>query len=259
MAATAEAAVADQNSNVPDYCEPFVGYRTWGLIQPGIQLFSGPFDGFAVGWPFDEPLVAKCFCAVKDGGRRYESCCQSPSEHGIARTGGCVVYYPCGIYAWRTADPLIEWSKWMRRLSASYFQRFNGFVVGQVSLWGRVVPHEYGYRAEYAYPKTFGAGFDHDLQPMGTEWMQRLADRYGVPYRRMEEFYGHREAVASGTGGTIRVTHPPKARPAYIPYDSGAIPIGPGVGPLGESWHTFLARYRKDMERMISAWKKLDD
>jgi CheY-like chemotaxis protein len=31
-------------------------------------------------------------------------------------------------------------------------RRFGGLVIGSVALWGQVIEHDYGYRAEHAYP-----------------------------------------------------------------------------------------------------------
>jgi len=57
-------------------------------------------------------------------------------------TGEC----GCGIYAVTTRERALEWAEWAR--SALPFR----VVLGRVSLWGRVLPHTLGYRAERAYP-----------------------------------------------------------------------------------------------------------
>lgn len=51
------------------------------------------------------------------------------------------IKHDCGIYAYKNED-------FIRLNSTS----FGGVVVGKVSLWGYVIEHEMGYRAEYAYP-----------------------------------------------------------------------------------------------------------
>lgn len=45
-------------------------------------------------------------------------------------------------------------------------------VIGKVWLWGRIVEHEYGYRAQYAYPAAI---FDTK------ECCREIAGLYGVP------------------------------------------------------------------------------
>ena len=52
----------------------------------------------------------------------------------------------CGIYAWRTAEQALR-----QRMPTGY----DLFVLGEVALWGHVIEHERGYRAEYAYPYSF--------------------------------------------------------------------------------------------------------
>jgi len=49
----------------------------------------------------------------------------------------------CGIYG----------SKSLEHLPKYGFERSR--IQGQVSLWGTVVEHQYGWRAQYAYPKSF--------------------------------------------------------------------------------------------------------
>jgi hypothetical protein len=49
----------------------------------------------------------------------------------------------CGIYG----------SKDLDRLRRSQYWQFGG-VHGEVNLWGSVVEHERGFRAQFAYPKT---------------------------------------------------------------------------------------------------------
>lgn len=52
------------------------------------------------------------------------------SEHGLT-----------GVYAFKT----------LAELKADVGERApGGYCYGQVKLWGRIVEHEYGYRAEYA-------------------------------------------------------------------------------------------------------------
>ena len=86
-------------------------------------------------------------------GARCEAACelgQSPPcvEHG------------CGIYAFE------------RRLPATHPEVA---VVGLVALWGRVIEHERGYRAAYAYPLALAA----PAHPAGRAHVARVARVYG--------------------------------------------------------------------------------
>lgn len=52
----------------------------------------------------------------------------------------------CGIYAVTTRERAHEWAEWARSALP------HPIVLGRVQLWGRVLPHSAGYRAERAYP-----------------------------------------------------------------------------------------------------------
>lgn len=67
------------------------------------------------------------------------------------------------------------------------FHAYDGdTILGEVGLWGRVIEHEHGFRAEYAYPirlvwraPTTMPGFP---RPVGAlRRLQALADEYGIP------------------------------------------------------------------------------
>ncbi len=51
------------------------------------------------------------------------------------------------------------------------------YVFGEVSLWGRVVVHEHGYRAAFAYPKRL---FVPRLYQGGRDYVNELRRIYGV-------------------------------------------------------------------------------
>jgi hypothetical protein len=55
-------------------------------------------------------------------------------------------------------------------------------VIGKVALWGRVIPAERGYRAQYGYPKRLWLVWE-SLEPLEQPGARRieLAAAYGVP------------------------------------------------------------------------------
>jgi hypothetical protein len=69
----------------------------------------------------------------------------------------------CGIYAMKSEERLITWW-WLYEAAVCY---------GIVRLWGRLIEHEDGYRAEYAYPGELVCA-DRDVA-------MRIEQRYGVP------------------------------------------------------------------------------
>src|SRR6266511_4975191 len=97
-------------------------------------------------------------------------CLRLPRPHTALR-------HTCGIYATRTPDQAREWS--------SHFglDGRHQRVVGRVALWGRVLAHSGGWRAELAYPAAFEVppqlrvGCQYPTQALAF-WLEA---RYGVP------------------------------------------------------------------------------
>ena len=108
------------------YAEAIIGWRLWQVIE------SEPSSYRLAAWSTDRlvwpPLVrAEGHCLL--GGRGHavpDRCCG------------------CGLYAFRTRE-LAEWA-----LAAE--MRPVPRVLGQVSLWGLVVEHRNGWRAQFGYP-----------------------------------------------------------------------------------------------------------
>jgi hypothetical protein len=95
-------------------------------------------------------------------------------------SGGCLgARWPtqphsCGIHAFKERrDAAAFPAMWeARRFSPSSVSR--QCIVGQVSLWGRIVEHERGYRGEVAYP------YELLLSRAQAHFAAPLARRYGV-------------------------------------------------------------------------------
>jgi hypothetical protein len=116
--------------NIPDYISPVVGYRVWQWDAAGLKSLNGEL------WLASQPLSAVCR-ADKNG-----------SIAGLSKTthnSGESPYFncTCGVYAARSIE----------HLHRCGYGKFG--VHGEVYLWGRVVEHERGWRAEFAYPKAF--------------------------------------------------------------------------------------------------------
>jgi hypothetical protein len=74
----------------------------------------------------------------------------------------------CGVYAVTTRERALEWAE-SARASLPY-----RVVLGTVNLWGRVLPHLAGYRAEHAYP------YELELLDDEPELQRTLRARYRV-------------------------------------------------------------------------------
>lgn len=101
----------------PDYISPMVGYRAWQWDTAGLKSLNG------IRW---------------HPGRAFSAECKSRGRHEAPRSE-CT----CGVYASKSFDHLSR---------IGYAQQP---IHGEVCLWGTVVEHEEGWRAQFAYPKKF--------------------------------------------------------------------------------------------------------
>jgi hypothetical protein len=101
---------------IPDYVVPIVGYRVWNWHANELLSLNGE------PWVLGRALAARC----------HKTNHEPPADE-------C----SCGVYA------------------AKSYEQFQGIggdinaLQGEVYLWGKVVEHELGYRAQFAYPKSF--------------------------------------------------------------------------------------------------------
>lgn len=110
-----------------------IGWRSWRVPCFGSELLS--FNGAV--WPVRAPLRAICT--------------NGPTNCTGARCS-------CGLYAWKKREFLT--------VNANEYSS----IEGEVWLWGKVIDCEKGYRAEFAYPKSFINSAD----------ARRIATIYGV-------------------------------------------------------------------------------
>jgi hypothetical protein len=114
---------------VPDYISPVVGYRVWQWDATGLRSLNGEK------WVAHQPLSAVC---------RADACGSIAGLSKATHNPAELPYFSCtcGVYAART----------MEHLRLCGYKKFG--VHGEVYLWGKVVEHERGWRAQFAYPKT---------------------------------------------------------------------------------------------------------
>jgi hypothetical protein len=129
----------------------YVGFRHWH-VEHG-RLFSigrHPLDDV------DCPSGAGAFGRIE---WPVSGLTALPCRDGPAPALDC----SCGVYA--TSDLRDPGAAWR---SGPHYARH---VIGAVALWGRVVEHETGYRAQHARPIALLEGYG----------ARRVADAYGVP------------------------------------------------------------------------------
>jgi len=115
--------------NIPDYISPIVGYRVWRWNATGLKSLNGE------PWLPGRPLAAGCQAAARGiiVGR-------AKAVHGTHELphSDCT----CGVYAAKNLEHLRQ------------FGYEGRGIHGEVYLWGTVVEHKLGWRAQFAYPKS---------------------------------------------------------------------------------------------------------
>lgn len=136
---------------VPDYFEPLTAYRAW-LVRA---------NGLLCGRHQSAPWVPR---------EAHHAACRTGAAVHISDKGqwlpAPVADCSCGVYAYTTmaaAKAECESLQWGTAIEVAY---------GTVKLWGRILEHEGGYRAEYAYP---GALVSEDAELAG-----KIAQLYGI-------------------------------------------------------------------------------
>jgi hypothetical protein len=114
--------------NTPDYISPIVGYRAWQWDAAGLRSLNGE------PWLPGRPLAAGCEAAA-----RGTIVGRVEAVHGAHEPpySDCT----CGVYAARNVE-----------LRQSGYEQYG--IHGKVYLWGTIVEHKLGWRAQFAYPKS---------------------------------------------------------------------------------------------------------
>lgn len=127
---------------IPDYVSPIVGYRVWHCDNSAIRSLNGS------PWPRNQPFMAKC--------RRSPNSHQAPQMH-------C----RCGIYAAKELDQLQDMGLYLQCLAVC-----PSHVFGEVYLWGVLVEHTLGWRAQFAYPKNLVVPLEMIPLNANMEWFR---------------------------------------------------------------------------------------
>lgn len=115
--------------NIPDYISPVVGYRVWQWNATGLNSLNGE------PWLPGRALAAGCRAAARGTIIGCAKAVHGPHE---LPHWDCT----CGVYAAKNLEHLRQ------------FGYEGRGIHGEVYLWGTVVEHKLGWRAQFAYPKS---------------------------------------------------------------------------------------------------------
>lgn len=127
-------------------------YRTPAAVPESGTIETEPIVGYR-SWIYSESPEGVPF--LRSVTKDYQWLPFEPSHGDISGDGG--------IYAFKTPD-----EAWRYAVPRS--------ISGEVYLWGMVLEHAEGFRAEHAYPKELWVGKDFDAT-----MIVRLEETYGVP------------------------------------------------------------------------------
>lgn len=128
--------------------EPILAWRSWRLrIDPETGGVEPRLESCVYGDPWPEREAFSAYC---------------PEHEKPDPTCGC------GIYAVTTREAALDWAGWTQSALP------HPIVLGRVQLWGRVLPHSAGYRAELAYPYELGVLVSENLGVADARRLERL-------------------------------------------------------------------------------------
>lgn len=163
--------------------EPLVGHRIWRVERRhGLLVLTGVFH--RVHWPHRKQMRARCLTKRMPqvaGPFANAGAHGKPSRVNTDHTNHVAPGpkpHECGIYAVSHEKPENAWGATAN--VGNVGNLYADICTGTVKLWGRIVLHEKGWRAQYAYPHRL------TLQPCEANLEHaplmalELADRYGV-------------------------------------------------------------------------------
>jgi len=189
---------------IPDFVEPLLGWRAWKVWAP----LSG-----SDGCPGFSSVILDTPWAPR---RRFSA--EHSFDLGAKCRGLLGLDCSCGVYAFN--DPL-EAFVYLMRVRDRLLGMSVEVAIGTVSLWGKVVECELGYKAEYAYPH-------HLYLPASfARFLPSVSSAFGVPAGvyastcedelslRVSSAFGGRENM------TLQLKNSGSLRTRDFPYEVG--------------------------------------
>lgn len=205
---------------VPDYFQPLTGWRKFGVREGGGVLVSANYPQ-----PWHSAEAPAAVCIAERGG--YDVLTMTVTDRAAHPEPAPALKCHCGYYAYKARNDAA--------------QHQQGSVLARVELWGRVVIHARGYRAERL--KIAELFIPHDYPAR-----EALAARYGVPLTEDSSWtWASRNASSSSNpyqspfqiGSTVTILPPtryqPIPPPSYPPYQLYQVPTSPAAQQLQAS------------------------
>jgi hypothetical protein len=151
--------------------EPIVGWRQWNFMYPHFLANLGNDTIYVP----REKIEARCEQYSTIGTLVLPDHSEQQAPH---------LTCTCGIYAYKEKPRLLR--------EISDIHSGLRLVYGEINLWGKVIEHEVGYRAQFGYPKRLWC--TPAIEPLAG-WIGYV---YGVPC----------EVMPSGDGEEIKISSP---------------------------------------------------
>lgn len=231
---------------IPDSIEPVEAFRCWTLRDDGLRSLNG--GGVGETWTPGEPLAAKCNAnhgqqfewRIVRSGKSREAAEQALAEHrhmyagSMYSFGGHIqgfwpsvpaVEPPAGygfeIAVVRHEAPDEDCTCGIYAAIDDKGVPDSGNVYGKVKLWGKVVPGEKGYRAQYAYPTEFRVApkfVDHPaLLAFGVPIIadEKLSTKAEIQMKASAAAFGSAMSSMSASIGSVSFAFGSQRRPLW--------------------------------------------
>lgn len=139
--------------------KPIIGWRAWEFLHPH---FLADVNKRHI-WVPGEKIEARCHLFT--GNLLF------PTQEHVAPEFRC----QCGIHAFKNSGVLGHEIMTGWNFTVPNETRF----IGEVSLWGKIIVHRLGYRAQFAYPKRVYVIYPSDEIAASLGW---LSYKYRVPF-----------------------------------------------------------------------------
>jgi hypothetical protein len=214
---------------IPDFVLPLIGWRAWKIWAPLTGSDSCPVFSSVI---LDTPWTPR---------RKFSA--EHSFDLGAKCHGLLELDCSCGVYAFK--DPL-EAFVYLMKVRDRLLGMSVEVALGTVSLWGRVIECELGYKAQYAYPC-------HIYLPASfARFLPEVSSEFGVPAGIYASTIEEEIRLTFSSGSTrkdrreLHLKNSGQVNPKGFPYEVGFYDLAPWHGrrsqlPMGDPDLSFPA------------------